>query len=401
MGRGGSPAGVGRVRTRHLRHRGAARGPGAERAAAIQPLGLRDHCCRPLARSGALRGHQCHPRDHRSHASQRRTRRRGRNPASERDGRPSLCPDARLWLSRHSRFMACRAPSIACSCDGRVLRRPDAGRLRVANRPDRSVPGSDHAGCDHSLCARGTDVGEAVPAARPARKGRPRMNTTVLISMLATSVAAASPLLLAALGELVVERSGVLNLGIEGIMLVGALTAVAATLGSGSVVVGILCAVVAGMLLGLLFAFLTVTIRADHVVAGLAMVLFGDGLSSFAGHQLVGIDIGQHVPPLALPWISDIPALGQIFFRQNALVYFSYLMVAVVWYFLYRTRPGLALRAAGEKPSAVDVVGWNVFRIRYLAVLFGAGMAGLAGAFLSGAYLYMLGGGMTAGRGRG
>ena len=225
------------------------------------------------------------------------------------------------------------------------------------------------------------------------------MNATVLVSMLATSVAAASPLLLAALGELVVERSGVLNLGIEGIMLLGALTAVAATLGSGSVLVGIACAIAAGMLLGLLFAFLTVTIRADHVVAGLAMVLLGDGLSSFAGHGLVGIDIGQNIPPLALPWISDIPALGQIFFRQNALVYFSYLMVAVVWYFLYRTRPGLALRAAGEKPSAVDVVGWSVFRIRYLAVLFGAGMAGLAGAFLSVAYLSTWAEGMTAGRG--
>jgi ABC-type uncharacterized transport system permease subunit len=225
------------------------------------------------------------------------------------------------------------------------------------------------------------------------------MNTTVLVSMLATSVAAASPLLLAALGELVVERSGVLNLGIEGIMLLGALTAAAATFGSGSVVVGIASAIAASSLLGLLFAFLTVTIRADHVVAGLALVLFGDGLSSFAGHDLVGIDIGQHVPPLALPWISDIPAVGQIFFRQNALVYFSYLMVGVVWYFLYRTRPGLALRAAGEKPSAVDVVGWNVFRIRYLAVLFGASMAGLAGAFLSVAYLTTWAEGMTAGRG--
>jgi simple sugar transport system permease protein len=94
-----------------------------------------------------------------------------------------------------------------------------------------------------------------------------------------------------------------------------------------------------------------------------------------------------------------MPALGPIFFRQNALVYFSYLMVAVVWYFLYRTRPGLALRAAGEKPSAVDVVGWNVFRIRYFAVLFGAAMAGLAGAFLSVAYLTTWAEGMTAGRG--
>jgi simple sugar transport system permease protein len=225
------------------------------------------------------------------------------------------------------------------------------------------------------------------------------MNTTVLISMLATSVAAASPLLLAALGELVVERSGVLNLGIEGIMVVGALTAVAATIGSGSVVVGILGAIVAGMLLGLLFAILTVTIRADHVVAGLAMVLFGDGFSSFAGHGLVGIDVRQSVHALPVPLLSDIPALGPIFFHQNALVYLSYIMVAAVWYFLYRTRPGLALRAAGEKPSAIDVVGWNVFRIRYLAVIFGAAMAGLAGAFLSVAYLNSWAEGMTAGRG--
>jgi general nucleoside transport system permease protein len=225
------------------------------------------------------------------------------------------------------------------------------------------------------------------------------MNTTVFISMLATSVAAASPLLLAALGELVAERSGVLNLGIEGIMLVGALTAVAATLGSGSVVIGIVGAIVAGMLLGLLFAFLTVTIRADHVVAGLAMVLFGDGLSSFAGHGLVGIDVRQSIQASALPVLSDIPALGPIFFHQNALVYLSYVMVAAVWYFLYRTRPGLALRAAGEKPSAIDVVGWNVFRIRYLAVMFGAAMAGLAGAFLSVGYLNSWAEGMTAGRG--
>jgi ABC-type uncharacterized transport system permease subunit len=225
------------------------------------------------------------------------------------------------------------------------------------------------------------------------------MNTTVLVSMLATSVAAATPLLLAALGELLVERSGVLNLGIEGIMLVGALTAVAATLGSGSVMVGILCAVGAGMLLGLLFAFLTVTIRADHIVAGLAMVLFGDGLSSFAGHGLVGIDVGRNVPIIALPVVSDIPVFGPIIFRQNALVYLSYLLVTAVWYFLYRTRPGLALRAAGEKPSAVDVAGWNVCRIRYMAVMFGAAMAGLSGAFLSVGYLSSWTEGMTAGRG--
>src|SRR5258708_20478299 len=152
-------------------------------------------------------------------------------------------------------------------------------------------------------------------------------------------------------------------------MLVGALTAVAATLGSGSVVVGILGAIVAGMLLGMLFALLTVTIRADHVVAGLAMVLCGDGLSSFAGHGLVGIDVRQSVHALPVPLLSDIPALGPIFFHQNALVYLSYIMVAAVWVFLYRTRPGPALRAAGGNPSAFDLVAWNLFRRPYFPSL--------------------------------
>jgi simple sugar transport system permease protein len=225
------------------------------------------------------------------------------------------------------------------------------------------------------------------------------MNATILISMLATSVVAATPLLLAALGELVVERSGVLNLGIEGIMLTGALAAVAMTLATGAVAVGVLSAVAAGILLGLLFSLLTVTIRADHVVAGLALVLFGDGISRFAGHGLVAVEVRQSLRAVPVPLLADIPALGQILFRQNLLVYFSYVMVVMVWYFLYRTRPGLALRAAGEKPSAVDVVGWNVFRIRYLSVIFGAAMAGLAGAFLSVAYLNSWAEGMTAGRG--
>ena len=225
------------------------------------------------------------------------------------------------------------------------------------------------------------------------------MNATILISMLAASVVSATPLLLAALGELVVERSGVLNLGIEGIMLIGALTAVAINLATGSVAVGILSAIFAGILLGLLFSVLTVTIRADHVVAGLALVLFGDGVSSFAGHGLVAVQVHQSLHAFPIPLLADIPALGPILFRQNLLVYFSYVMVGMVWYFLYRTRPGLALRAAGEKPSAIDVVGWNVYRIRYLAVMFGAAMAGLAGAFLSVAYLNSWAVGMTAGRG--
>jgi simple sugar transport system permease protein len=191
----------------------------------------------------------------------------------------------------------------------------------------------------------------------------------------------------------------VLNLGIEGIMLMGAMTAVAATIATGNIILGILGGIAAGAVLGLVFAFLTVTIRADHVVSGLAMVLLGDGLSRFAGHGLVGVNVQQQLSNVAIPLLADIPVLGPVFFQRNLIVYISYGAVLVIWFFLYWTRAGLALRAAGEKPSAADVAGWNVFRIRYVAVMFGAGMAGLAGAFLSVGYLNTWADGMTAGRG--
>lgn len=225
------------------------------------------------------------------------------------------------------------------------------------------------------------------------------MTEMLIINLLTASVTAATPLLMAALGELVVERSGVLNLGVEGLMLMGAMTAVATTVATANVALGIMSGMAAGAALGLIFAFLTVTIRADHVVTGLALVLFGDGLSRFAGHGLVGVDVQQTVPVVAVPVLGKLPVLGPVLFQQNILVYLSYFAVVAVWFFLYRVRAGLALRAAGEKPSATDVAGWNVFRIRYLAVIFGASMAGLAGAFLSVGYLNTWADGMTAGRG--
>jgi simple sugar transport system permease protein len=225
------------------------------------------------------------------------------------------------------------------------------------------------------------------------------MTADMQINLLSGSVAAATPLLLAGLGELVAERSGVLNLGIEGIMLMGAMTAVAVTLATGSVLAGLAGAALVGVALGFIFAFLTVTIRADHVVTGLALVLLGDGLSAFCGHGLVGTNVHQSMGPVSIPILAEIPWIGPTLFHQNFLVYFSYAAVLATWFFLYRTRPGLILRAAGEKPSAIDVAGWNVIRIRYLAVIFGAVMAGIAGAFLSVAYLNTWAEGMTAGRG--
>jgi simple sugar transport system permease protein len=225
------------------------------------------------------------------------------------------------------------------------------------------------------------------------------MSDGLLIGMLAATVAAATPLLLAGLGEIVVERSGVLNLGIEGMMLVGAMAAFASAALTSSATIGLLAGVAAAVLLGGIFAALTISIRTDQIVTGLAIVVLGDGLSRFFGRPFVGVDLGAVYGVVALPGLAAIPFLGPVLFRQNWLVYLSYLLVLATWYFLYRTHAGLALWATGEKPSSVDVAGRSVFVIRYGAVLFGSAMAGLGGAFLSLGYLHSWVEGITAGRG--
>lgn len=225
------------------------------------------------------------------------------------------------------------------------------------------------------------------------------MSEAMLIGILAASITAATPILYAALGELIVELSGALNLGIEGIMLVGAATAVAVTAGTGIVLLGVLTAILVGAVFGLIFAAVTISVRANYIVSGLAMVLLGDGLSVFFGKPYIGIALKDFVGPLPLPLLSEIPFLGPVFFHHNLLVYVSYIAVPALWWFLYYTRQGLVLRATGEKPRTVDVVGWNVVRIRYLAIIFGGGMAGLGGAFLSVGYLHSWANEMTAGAG--
>jgi simple sugar transport system permease protein len=225
------------------------------------------------------------------------------------------------------------------------------------------------------------------------------VTSELLIAVLAGTVAAATPLLIAGLGELVVERSGVLNLGIEGMMLVSAMTAVAVAQLSSRAALGIVAGVLVSVLLGALFAMLTVTIQADHVVTGLAIVVLGDGLSRFFGRPFVGSNVAAVYDSVAIPGLAGLPGIGPILFRQTPLVYVSYLMVPVVWYFLYRTRPGLALRATGERPRTVDVAGFSVTKIRYGSILFGSAMAGLAGGYLSLGYLHIWAEGMAAGRG--
>ena len=218
------------------------------------------------------------------------------------------------------------------------------------------------------------------------------------VLMLITVIGAATPLLLAALGELVVEKSGVLNLGIEGMMLAGAVTAFATAILTGSSSLGIVTGALAGAALALIFAVLTMSLLANQVATGLALTIFGIGLSALIGAGFVGTP-AERLPRLAIPGVSDLPVLGPLLFRHDFLVYLSIAMTGAVAWFLLRTRAGMILRAVGESHEAAHAIGYPVIRIRYLAILFGGIMSGLGGAYLSLSYTPMWVEEMTAGRG--
>jgi ABC-type uncharacterized transport system permease subunit len=211
-------------------------------------------------------------------------------------------------------------------------------------------------------------------------------------------IAASTPLLLAAAGELVVERSGVLNLGIEGMMIMGAACAFAGTYLSDSVIVGALCGVLAGAAMSAIFAVFTLGLAVNQVASGLALTILGTGLSGLIGAGFVGQRIST-APQLHLPVLTDLPLVGRILFGQDAFVYLSVALVIGIWLFLYRSRAGLVLRAVGDNHTSAHALGYPVLKIRALAVLFGGGCAGLAGAFLPLAYTPFFIPGMTAGRG--
>jgi general nucleoside transport system permease protein len=224
------------------------------------------------------------------------------------------------------------------------------------------------------------------------------MNLETLIPIFVSTVTAATPLIIAALGVLVSERVGVLNLGVEGMMLVGAVAGFAVGVTSGSLFLGYVAAMTAGMALALIFAFLTLTLQTNQVATGLALALFGVGLSAFVGRPFTGMPIDR-VPVLEIPLLSDIPLLGPMLFRYDMVVYFSILLYFAVSRFMYRSASGLRLRAIGEAPGVAHSLGYPVIRVRYLAVIFGGGMSGIAGAYLSTALTPMWVEGMSAGRG--
>jgi simple sugar transport system permease protein len=220
----------------------------------------------------------------------------------------------------------------------------------------------------------------------------------LLEAIILAVLSASTPLLLAGSGELVVERAGVLNLGVEGMMIVGAACGFAGAYFTGSVIVGALCGMAAGAALAAIFAALTLGLAVNQVATGLALTILGIGLSGLIGSGFVG----ERITPaghLDLPVLTDLPFLGRILFGQDGFVYFSIALVVAIWWFLYRTRAGLVLRAIGDNHASAHALGYPVLKIRTLAVLFGGACAGLGGAYLPLAYTPFFVPGMTAGRG--
>jgi simple sugar transport system permease protein len=220
----------------------------------------------------------------------------------------------------------------------------------------------------------------------------------LLEAIILAVLAASTPLLLAAAGELVVERAGVLNLGVEGMMIMGAACGFAGAYFTGSTAVGALCGIAAGMALSAIFAALTLGLAVNQVAAGLALTIFGVGLSGLIGAGFVGerIVVAGH---LYIPVLTDSPFIGRVLFGQDAFVYLSIALIVGIWWFLYGTRAGLVLRAIGENHASAHALGYPVLTIRTLAVLFGGACAGLGGAYLPLAYTPFFISGMTAGRG--
>src|SRR5690606_4827971 len=215
---------------------------------------------------------------------------------------------------------------------------------------------------------------------------------------LLTVITAATPLVIAALGELVTERSGVLNLGVEGMMIMGAVLAFAATQMTGSPYLGIVAGIAGGAAFSLLFGFLTLTLVANQVATGLALTILGLGLSGQIGESFVG-QPGIRLQPIVFPVLSDIPFLGRILFQQNLIFYMSIALVIGIHWFLFKSRTGLRMRAIGDNHASAHALGINVIRTRYLAVMFGGACAGLAGAQLSLVYTPQWVENMSAGRG--
>ncbi|SER08234.1 nucleoside ABC transporter membrane protein [Faunimonas pinastri] len=220
----------------------------------------------------------------------------------------------------------------------------------------------------------------------------------VVAAIVLTIVTASTPLLLAALGEVVAERSGVLNLGVEGMMAIGAVSGFAATHATGSTFAGVIASAIGGMILAVPFAVLVINLSVNQVATGLSLTLFGLGASAMIGDKYVGVP-GIKLPQLHIPGLSDIPFIGPVLFGQDGLVYFSVVLTIAIGWFLTRSRGGLVLRAVGDNHDSAHNLGLSVLGVRWAAVLFGGACAGLGGGYLSLGYTPLWTENMTAGRG--
>ncbi len=225
------------------------------------------------------------------------------------------------------------------------------------------------------------------------------MSGELLIAICLAAIASGTSILLPALGETLTERSGVQNLGVEGMMLMGALFGYIVDIETSNLALAFVAAMAAAMSLALIHAFLSITLRANQIVSGLAVTLFGSGLTAFLGKPFVGAQAPVVLTRVPIPGLSQIPVLGVILLTQDVVVYASFILVPVLWYLVYRTRPGLNLRAIGESPATADAMGVGVASRRYLYTLVGGALAGVGGACLSLGYTPTWVEGMTAGRG--
>ncbi len=223
---------------------------------------------------------------------------------------------------------------------------------------------------------------------------------TVLVGILASGIRLATPYLYAAIGETFGQRSGVLNLGVDGQMLMGAFTAFYVAITTGNLWLGILSAMVVGALMGLAMAFVTVNLHAEQGISGIGFFLFGLGLSDLLFQKLLGtVETVKGFPKVHIPLLSDLPVVGEIFFRQNVLVYIAFALVPIAWFILNKTTLGLKIRAVGENPEAADSLGVSVVRIRYFTIILGGTLSGVAGASMSIALVNVFQQNMTSGLG--
>lgn len=225
------------------------------------------------------------------------------------------------------------------------------------------------------------------------------MELAFLVTLLAAGIRSGTAILFSAIGEIFAERSGVLNLGIEGMMLMGAVTAYGIAFATGNPWIGLGVAVLVGGMMALLHAAVTISLRADQVVSGLALTFLGSGLSAVLGAPLIEVRTAPRLPNFPIPVLADLPVVGPILFNHNVIVYVGLLAAPLAWWYIHRTRPGMELRAIGEYPAAADALGINVNLQRYAYVVFGGMMAGLGGASLSLAITPLWIEDMTAGQG--